>query len=276
METKKSCRQYRVGVLGKPSDWLIGSGADYNAIRKKLGIKIYDIPIEEMIRHIDQVKDNDVPSNLDIMPLGFEREVVQQSLRIYQGLKNLTREYRFNAITVRCFELLNFYQNTACLALSLLNREGLVAGCEGDIPAVISMVVAYQLTDHSVFMANPTCINQRNNEIVFAHCTIPINMCESYNWESHFESGLGIAVRGKVKNGPVTLFKLNGNIDNYFLSEGDLTENLESPNLCRSQLNIALKEPVINFLEKSIANHHIICQGRHVEKFKEFLSLVMK
>ncbi len=276
METKKACRQYRVGVLGKPSDWLIGSGADYNAIRKKLGIKIYDIPIEEMIRHIDQVKDNDIPSNLDIIPTGFEPEVLQQSLRIYQGLKNLSLEYKFNAITVRCFDLLDFYKNTGCLALSLLNREGIVAGCEGDIPALVSMIIAYQLTEQPVFMANPACIDQEKNEIVFAHCTIPINMCESYEWKSHFESGLGIAVRGKVKNGPVTLFKLNGNIDKYFLSDGDLTENLESPNLCCSQLNIVPKEPVINFLEKSIANHHVICKGKQIEKFEKFLSLVMK
>ena len=85
MEAKKACRQYRVGILGKPSDWLIGSGADYNAIRKKLGIKIYDIPVEEMIRHIDQIKNSDIPTKLDIIPGGFDQQVMQQSLRIYQG-----------------------------------------------------------------------------------------------------------------------------------------------------------------------------------------------
>jgi L-fucose isomerase-like protein len=275
MEAKKACRQYRVGVLGKPSDWLIASGADYNIIRKKLGIKIYDIPLEEMIRHIDQTKNSDIPSHLEIMPTGFDQQVIQQSLRIYQGLKNLIQEYHFNAITVRCFELIDFYKNTGCLALSLLNREGIVAGCEGDVPALVSMIIAHQLTDQPIFMANPACIDQEKNEIVFAHCTIPINMCEGYDWKTHFESGIGIAIRGKVKEGPVTLFKLDGNLDRYFLSEGELTKNLDSPHLCRSQLQIVLKEPVVNFLEKSIANHHLICKGWHREKFEKFLSLVL-
>lgn len=274
-ETKKACRRFRVGVLGKPSDWLIGSGADYNEIRKKLGIRIYDIPIEEMIRHIDRVKTEDISTDIEINSVGFIKEVVEQSLKIYQGLKNLTREYKFNAISIRCFDLLDFYNNTGCLALSLLNNEGIVSGCEGDVPSLVSMIITNQLTDQPVFFSNPACIDQIKNEIIFTNCTIPINMCDSYKLKTHFESGKGIAICGKVKKGPVTLFKLNGNVSDFFLAEGELVNNLELPTLCRSQLVINLKEPVSNFLEKSIANHHIICKGWHKRKFEEFFSNIL-
>jgi len=189
-------------------------------------------------------------------------------------LKNLCREYNFNAITVSCSDLLNFYQNTGCLALSLLNREGIIAGCEGDVPALISMIVANQLTKQPVFLANTSCIDQEKNEIIFSHCTLPLNMCESYEWKSHFESGMGIAISGKIKKGPVTIFKLSGNVDNLYLSEGELTNNLELPIFCRTQVQIKLKEPVANFLEKSISNHHIICKGLHREKFEKFFFLI--
>lgn len=275
LKARKTCRKYRVGVLGKPSDWLIASGADYQAIRKKLGIKIYDIPIEEMIRHIDQVKDRTIAFHKDLIkPMGFAEKVVKQSLRIYQGLKNLTQEYHFDAITVRCFELLDFYQNTGCLALAMLNQEGIISGCEGDVPALVSMIIVHELTGQSAFMANPACIEQDRNEIVFAHCTIPFNMCESYEWKSHFESGKGIAVHGQVKEGPVTLFKTNVSVNRYFLSEGELIKNLASPNLCRTQLKVRLKSPVNDFLKESIANHHLICKGWHRETFEKFFSLV--
>ena len=275
IEAKKSCRRFRVGVLGKPSDWLIASGADYNAIRKKLGIRIYDIPIEEIIRHVDQVNDKDIPVDMIKSPEGFEKQTILQSLRIYLGLKNLTREYNFNAITVRCFDLLEFYKNTGCLALSLLNQEGLIAGCEGDIPALISMIVASQLTGEPVFLANINCIDQERNEITFSHCTIPTNMCECYEYKTHFESGIGIAIRGKVKKGPLTVFKLNGNIDKYFLEEGELINNLELSTLCRSQLQISFKQPVADILGRTIANHHIICKGWHKEIFERFFSFVL-
>jgi len=273
IEARKNCRKYRVGVLGKPSDWLIASGADYNAIRKKLGIKIFDIPIEEMIRHIDGIKNNSIYSDVKVIPQGFDEKITEQSLRIYKGLRNLMQEYKFNAITVRCFDLLDFYKNTACLALSILNSEGMIAGCEGDVPTLISMIISYQLTGKPVFMANPACLNIEENSIVFAHCTIPVGMCKSYSWHSHFESGLGIGVRGKVKEGPVTIFKLDGNAERHYLAEGEIIQNLDLPDLCRSQLKIKLKESVTDFLEKSVANHHVICNGRQVEKFEKFFNL---
>ncbi len=268
---KKSCRQYRIGVLDKPSEWLIASGADYNAIRKKLGMRIFDIPIEEMVRHIDQIKDSDIPVP-EISIEGFDKTTLNQSLKIYQGLKNLMVEYKFNALTLRCFELIGFYKNTGCLSLSLLNQEGLISGCEGDVPSLISMIILKQLTGEPVFMANPSCVDVEKNEIIFSHCTIPLNMCESFSWDSHFESGLGIAVRGKVKKGPVTIFKLDGNAENYFLAEGEIVDNLESPDMCRTQLQISLKIPVTEFLEKSIANHHLICKGWHNTLLEQFFS----
>ena len=271
LEIKRLCRQYRIGVLGKPSEWLIASGADYNAIRKRLGMKIYDIPIEEMVRHIDGVKGKDIQVDIGSVE-GLDPEVLNQSLRIYQGLKNLMVEYKFNAITVRCFELIDFYKNTGCLALSLLNREGLFSGCEGDVPSLISMILLSRLTDEPVFLANPTCVDEKKNELTFAHCTIPLNMCESYQFKSHFESGMGIAVKGKVERGPVTIFKLDGNAEKYFFTEGEIVDNLELPIMCRTQLQISLKIPAIDFLEKSIANHHLICRGWYGALLEQFFS----
>ncbi len=271
METKKACRQYRIGVLGKPSDWLISSGADYNAIKKRLGMRVYDIPIEEMVRHIDGAKGQDIQVNIGSVE-GFDTDVFNKSLQIYQGLKNLMAEYKFNAITVRCFELIDFYKNTGCLALSLLNREGLFSGCEGDVPSLVSMIILSLLTDEPVFLANPVCIDDQKKEIIFAHCTIPLNMCESFEFKNHFESGVGTAVRGKVKKGSVTIFKLDGNAEKYFLSEGEIVSNLESSKMCRTQLKIALKIPVIDFLENSIANHHLICKGWHGVLLEQFFS----
>jgi L-fucose isomerase-like protein len=274
IETKKNCRRYRVGVLGDPSDWLIASRADYQVIRKKLGIQIYNIPQEEMIRHIDEVKDKDIPANL-ISPTDFDGQLINQALRIYQGLKNLVTEYNFNAITVRCFEFLDFYQNTGCLALSLLNKEGIISGCEGDVPALLSMIVLHQLTDEPVFMANPTCVDEEKNEIIFAHCTVPLNMCESYSWKSHFESGKGVSICGKIKEGPVTIFKIDGNLEKYFLSEGEITDSLELPIFCRTQLQVSLQDSVSIFLDEAIANHHLIVKGRHKTLLDKFFSYVL-
>ena len=44
----KRLRQCRLGIIGKPSDWLIASHADADAVRRKLGIELLEIPMQEL------------------------------------------------------------------------------------------------------------------------------------------------------------------------------------------------------------------------------------
>src|SRR5699024_3890820 len=101
-------------------------------------------------------------------------------LKIYIGLKNIVDKYNLDGLTVRCFDLLSKVNNTGCIALSLLNDEGIISSCEGDVPALISMLILNALSGEPVFMANPSSIDVEKNEVVFAHCTIPLDMTEDY------------------------------------------------------------------------------------------------
>jgi L-fucose isomerase-like protein len=122
-------------------------------------------------------------------------------------------------LTIRCFDLLTAVHNTGCLALARLNSEGLVAGCEGDVPAMLSMMIARSLLGVSGFQANPARIDPESGEMLFAHCTIPFNLVERYEYDTHFESGIGVGIHGEFPEGPVTVFKLSGRMDRFFVSE---------------------------------------------------------
>ncbi len=69
-------------------------------------------------------------------------------------------KYDLKGLTIRCFDLLSTVHNTGCIALSLLNDEGIISSCEGgDVPALISMLILNALSDEPVFMANPSSID---------------------------------------------------------------------------------------------------------------------
>jgi L-fucose isomerase-like protein len=87
---------------------------------------------------------------------------------------------------------------------------------------------------------------------------------------THFESQIGVAFRGKLKEGPITVFKCDGLMKEYFVSEGELLENLNEYNLCRTQIRLKLDESVLYFLRRSIGNHHLIVKGDHRELIDEF------
>ena len=86
-------------------------------------------------------------------------------------------------------------------------------------------------------------------------------MIERYELLTHFESGIGVGIRGYMKEGPVTIFKVNGKLNRYFAEEGTLIECQDKPNLCRTQQLIQLSpESTQYFLTNPIGNHHIILQ----------------
>ena len=51
---------------------------------------------------------------------------------------------------------------------------------------------------------------------------------------------------------------------------GELVKNLTEFNLCRTQIQLRLDEPVSYFLTESIGNHHLIIKGDHTEIINEF------
>lgn len=207
----------------------------------------------------------------------FDREEIRKALpganRIYEALKQVVMNYQLNGFTLRCFDLLTAIRSTGCLALAKLNAEGIVAGCEGDVPAMLSMMIVQSLIGISGFQANPSAIHSEAGEILFAHCTIPFNMVEHYEYDTHFESGMGIGIRGYMKEGPVTIFKVSGDLSRSFIAEGHLINNQAKPNLCRTQQVIRLtdKSQTAYFLNNPIGNHHIIMLGHHRLLLEEIL-----
>ena len=248
-EAKQKLNGCRLGIIGKPSDWLIASQADRNVVKERLGIELIDISIQELF--------DDLPSNNSI----------------YAALEKIIEDHQLQGFTLRCFDLINRLHDTGCLSLARLNAAGYVAGCEGDVPAMLSMAIVRALFGVSGFMANPATINPETGELLFAHCTIPLDMVERYELDTHFESGLGTGIRGFMKEGPVTVFKVSGDLKRYFIAEGRLVKNLALPNMCRTQQVIQLSDrtQAHYFLNDPIGNHHIILPGHHREEIEELL-----
>ncbi len=270
MRTLNGCR---LGVIGEPSDWLIASKAKYRTIEEKLGIEILHIDMDELLMLINRMP-ADIESDLiDKAPNDAVRQSLAGAERIYEALKLIVEGYDLQGFTLRCFDLLTAVKNTGCVALSKFNAQGIVAGCEGDIPAMLSMMIAQAITGKSGFQANPARINPETGELIFAHCTIPFNMVENYELDTHFESGIGVGIRGFMKPGPVTVFKASGGLDRHFAEEGMLIENQGNPDLCRTQQIIQLKdkEAAKYFLTNPIGNHHIIIQGHYKAVLDEIL-----
>ncbi len=270
-EAKRLLRGCRLGIVGEPSDWLISSHADKVAVRERLGIELIDIPMQELL---DVIAATPLKDAIDDAPHESIRKAMPGANQIDEALQVIVGRYQLQGFTIRCFDLLTAVRNTGCLALARFNSKGIVAGCEGDVPAMLSMKIVQSMLGVSGFQANPASINPETGEMLFAHCTIPLNMVERYEYDTHFESGIGVGIRGYMKEGPVTIFKVSGNLGRCFVAEGQLIRNQAKPDLCRTQQVIQLSDPsqTSYFLTNPIGNHHIIVPGHHRELLDAFVA----
>ena len=264
----------RVGVIGKPSGWLIASNVDYAAMHNRWGVEMVDVPLDEVVKGYEAIPDSEVQDITDEFinkAMGMKepsRDEIVKAMRLYRSVKGIVERYRLDAFTLNCFDLIPTTHTTGCVALALLNQEGIPAGCEGDEQTLLTMLAVQTATGEMTFMANPSKIlDNAAHEMVFAHCTIAPAMTDRYIVRDHYESLSGVAVEGIFDPMEMTVVKCGGrSMELYFISKAQLLECTTNPNMCRTQLHLRLDEPLDYFLERSIGNHHVIVKGNHVEK----------
>ena len=276
-------QNFRLGMVGKQSDWLIGSNIDEDEIKKDWGVEIIHVPIANLLDGLTQEISPQVKTQTEEFIRGAQEikrteNQFEDAKKVITSLETIVHENKLNAFTIECFSLLQETDSTACYALSYFNDIGVVAGCEGDLPSVFTMILAKLLTDQPTFMANVTSVDQVTNEAMLAHCTVPLNMTENYSILSHFESKKGVAVKGEFSVGKeVTIFKIAGtSLSNWWISTGHILSNPEDEHCCRTQVLVKLDEPVDYFLQNSLANHHIMILGDHKSLIESFLHEFVK
>jgi L-fucose isomerase-like protein len=266
----------RVGVIGEPSDWLIGSTVDRDAVKKLWGTEFTDIDLSEVFAFQAAEAEAAAIAREFICQAealdGVNEAAVMAAARLYPALKDIFVRHRLQAATLRCFNLIERMHTSGCLALAHLNDQGLICGCEGDVPAVFSMLLLHILTGEIPFMANPAAIDSQSSQLVLAHCTVPRRAVSGYRLQTHFETGLGIGLSGDFAAGAVTVFKAgDSDLGSYFVSGAEVIPGRPEPGLCRTQVRLRLQEAIGYFLQRPLANHHLLVRGDHAKPIDDFM-----
>jgi len=261
----------RIGVIGEPSDWLIASSHSAEILHNSWGVELVKLNItylQELIKSFLAGAGSDEVRNwADEVQEPNEQDLIN-SQAVYQALRKIITEKELDGITVRCFDLVKDMSMTACYAMGKLNSENIPAGCEGDIASITGMAWAQKQTGNIPWMANPARIDRERSIITLAHCTAPLNALKQIVLRSHFESGLGVGIQGKLNYDEVTLFRLGGrNLDEIWVAEGRVTGHLQKENLCRTQIEISIDPcELTKLIERPLGNHLLVLPGRYKEE----------
>ncbi|MGQ9700558.1 MAG: hypothetical protein ACUVQS_05835 [Candidatus Bipolaricaulaceae bacterium] len=257
----RELRGKRVGLIGGASPWLVASSPEPSALREKLALELVEIPLSAVRERM--------PAEAEILPegerVGIDERERRMAGRVYAALKELISDFGLSAFSIACFELLA-EECTACWALAKLASERIPSGCEGDLPSLLGLWLSQILTGSPGFLANPVEADPKKERLLLAHCTVPFSLVQSFRLRTHFESGIGLAVEGRLVPGPYTLFRLGGRrLEKAFIVEGTvLAEAPGREDLCRTQVLFKLPKGAIEkLLTEPLGNHHVLIPGHH-------------
>jgi len=260
----------RIGLIGNVSKWLVYSRVDPGLLESKYGIKLVKIDMKELDNYSDEDLDQVLMGHIikNAVDIYVNESDIAKAVKLYRRLVKIIEKYNLDTFTIDCFKLLESHGLTPCLPLSILNRNGIVAGCEGDVPSLLGMLLGYKVTGMDVFMGNPSIIDE--DYIVLSHCTAPLY--KPYKLYTHFESNKGVAVSRIYGSWtPVTLLRLDFNRFRARIGFGVVGENVNYEWLCRTQVKIYLNN-ARSILDDSIGNHYIMIRGDHTKILPKVLT----
>ncbi|NJE09866.1 hypothetical protein [Thermococcus sp. MAR1] len=238
----------RIGLIGRVSPWLINEKFElpYTSISLKKFYEYYEATtdaegwkaVEGIVGKAAEIKEPD-------------REDLVKAGRIYLAIKRILEDYRLDGFTIGCFDLIGKLKATPCLALAMFNAEGIPAACEGELNALLGMMIARRFFNKPAFMGN--IADYGENHVILAHCTAPL--IGKYIVRSHFESGMGVGVDVQLPRGRASLMKIRGR--KAVVAGVEVVGQEHSDFRCRTQVKLRV-EDAGDFLDGTLGNHHLL------------------
>lgn len=271
-------KQQRIGVLGAPAPWVIASSVDYYLAKQRWGIEFVNIPLTRIYDTFDKISEDDVSTlcthfiSTAYACNGSTPTALINSMRFYKAVKQICEEEGLTAVTLNCYKTLKDIGVTGCLANALLNDEGIIAGCEGDMQTIFTLVMIKALTGEVGFMCNPSEVDVKENKIVMGHCSIGTKQTSHFVLRNHFLTKNAISIQGILPLGEFTILKCGGEcLDKYFVSSGYILQNTEKELSSRTEVLFKMNEDASYFLRNPLSNHHVMIRGNHEGLIQSFL-----
>jgi hypothetical protein len=196
-------------------------------------------------------------------------EFIERAFLLYGIFKDYLKEYDTDALTINaCMgTILNVSETTACLPLSLMNDEGLIALCESDFNVIPAGILLHYVSGKPVFMNNPTYPHK--GLTTCAHCTAPRRM-DGKNYEyaeitTHYESDYGAAPKVEMPIGQeITLICPNCEQSHWMGFKGTVDANPYMP-ICRTQQDINIQGDWKKLTKEYGGSHWMMAYGDHLD-----------
>lgn len=215
----------RIGILGYRAHGFFNVGVDELALYNKYGCLVDHYELSEVFdckannEHVEYylTKLNKV---FDIS--GITSEQATKTATLAAKLKAFMDNKTISVLAVRCWpEFAAGFGIAPCAAMSLLQDEGYILACEGDIDCGITMLCHQAVGAVTPFMADLSQVNLEQDFALMWHCGVaPCSLCDGVctpTLDTYFAGGRGVTAGFVMKSGEMNMARLDSVNGHYRL-----------------------------------------------------------
>jgi len=173
----KALRSARVGLMGGHCPGMTDATFHELELRRAAGVEVDHIDLAllgKAVAEADDARAQRIAAE-EMPALGKVTDASASDLvhaaTIYLGLRSIVDEHGLDAIAVKCWpELKGMGIASPCYALSRLSDEGVMAACEGDLTAAVSMLLLSKLTGSPAYLTDFLSMERGQNTVLGFHC----------------------------------------------------------------------------------------------------------
>ncbi len=272
----------RLAVLGYRARGFFNLGVYDLNVYREMGILIdhyelsnvwnREVSPEKMAERLVQIKEIFETSELS------DEQVIKVA-RLSVKLDDFLTEKGITAMSIRCWpEFAADFGISPCAAMSLLQSEGRILACEGDVEGALSMVAHKAVGADTPYLFDFSQVNFEEDSALLWHCGVaPCNLwdgkCER-SLSTYFAGGKGVTADFVLKNGDVSVLRLDSAGTEYrmLLSRGKVIpmEKELRGTYMKVRFNKNVKEVLDLVINNGIAHHASVVYGNFITPFRIF------
>lgn len=278
-------KEARVGIIGYRAHGFFNVGVDELALFQKYGclidhfelLEVFNAPLntewkEEYIAKIKKIYDIK----------GITAAQVDKVAELSSKLKGFMKDKNINMLAVRCWpEFAAGFGVAPCAAMSLLQDEGYILACEGDIDCGLTMLCHQAAGAITPFMADLSQVNIDENFALMWHCGVaPCSLCDGVctpTLDTYFAGGKGVTAGFVMKSGRINMARLDSMNGKYRLFQEKGTaipmEKQLTGTYAKCSFEHNMKEVLDKVVYSGIAHHVSMVYGDFSEVFAIFAKL---
>lgn len=283
---KAAVEHARLGLLGHHAHGFFNLGIDELRLFKDLGILIDQYPLAAIWdRKVSNTTINqcleDIKKQFDVSTLS--KDTLEKVARLTGSMKDFVDEHKLTGLAIRCWpEFAERYGISPCAAMSVLQSQGYILGCEGDVEGTLTMIAAKAIGAQTPFLADLSQVNIEENYALMWHCGVaPCNLWDgscNRSLDTYFAGGKGVTADFVLKAGPINCFRMDSarGKTRVYMAAGEAIhmEKLLRGTYAKVRFEKHIQQALNQVIDTGVAHHVVMVYGEFRIPFDIFSKIM--